>query len=192
MSEPAQDDEPHSAIHFDEGDERVDLSDVSLVDAPVFLVFWGLAIVVFLQFFTRYVLNDSLAWTEEIARYLLMWTGFIGLVMVVRKESNIAVEIFYRWMPAWLRRGLSVGVDLLSIAFYGYMTWLCVQLSQRTRQSMTAIDWPKSWIYWGITAALAVCTLYAILVAIRHWRTGSSPLIRMGEPLQAPQRPGME
>ena len=30
-------------------------------------VFWLLAVCVFLQFFTRYVLNDRLAWTEEIA-----------------------------------------------------------------------------------------------------------------------------
>jgi hypothetical protein len=33
---------------------------------------------VFYQFFTRYVLNDSAAWTEEIARYLLMSTVFVG------------------------------------------------------------------------------------------------------------------
>lgn len=188
----SDDDQPHSAFQFAEDEEHVDLSDLRLVDAPVFLVFWSLAIVVFLQFFTRYVLNDSFAWTEEIARYLLMWTGFIGLTMVVRKETNIAVEIFYRWFPMPLRRILSVGVDLLSVAFYGYMTWLCVQLAQRTRQSMTAIDWPKAWIYWGIAAALLVCTVYAVLVAVRHWRTGTSNLVRAGEPLQAPARAGME
>jgi TRAP-type transport system small permease protein len=32
-------------------------------DWLVFVIFWCLAFIVFLQFFTRYVLNDSLAWT---------------------------------------------------------------------------------------------------------------------------------
>ena len=60
-------------------------------------VFWALAVVVFLQFFTRYVLNSSLGWTEEIARYLLIVVTFLGSAMAVRKRSHIAVEFCYRY-----------------------------------------------------------------------------------------------
>ena len=62
-------------------------------DWLAFVIFWGLAFIVFLQFFTRYVLNDSLAWTEEIARYGLMWVVFIGGAMVTRRNTHIAVEL---------------------------------------------------------------------------------------------------
>src|SRR6476469_5770532 len=55
-------------------------------DWIAFVIFWSLAFIVFLQFFTRYVLNDSLAWTEEIARYGLMWVVFIGGAMVTRRN----------------------------------------------------------------------------------------------------------
>lgn len=41
-------------------DEPVDLSDLRPEDSVVFVLFWALAVVVFLQFFTRYVLNSSL------------------------------------------------------------------------------------------------------------------------------------
>ena len=58
-----------------------------------FVLFWALAFIVFLQFFTRYILNDSLAWTEEIARYGLMSLAFIGGAVVTRKKAHIAVEL---------------------------------------------------------------------------------------------------
>ncbi len=62
-------------------------------DWLAFVIFWSLAFIVFLQFFTRYVLNDSLSWTEEIARYGLMWIVFIGGAMVTRRNTHIAVEL---------------------------------------------------------------------------------------------------
>ena len=62
-------------------------------------IFWALAAFVFLQFFTRYVLNNSLAWTEEIARYLLIALTFIGAAMAVRKGTHIAVEFLYVYLP---------------------------------------------------------------------------------------------
>ena len=83
-------------------------------------VFWGLAIVVFLQFFTRYVLNSSLGWTEEIARYLLIVVTFLGSAMAVRKRSHIAVEFCYRYFSPAGRHRLALAVDLVCLAFYGY------------------------------------------------------------------------
>jgi hypothetical protein len=82
-------------------------------DWIAFAIFWSLAFIVFLQFFTRYVLNDSLSWTEEIARYGLMWIVFIGGAMVTRRNSHIAVELLSNVMgPGPLRAALLAFVDL--------------------------------------------------------------------------------
>ena len=64
---------------WQEEESHVDLSDLRWSDALVFGIFWILFGVVFLQFFTRYVLNNSLGWTEEIARYLLILVTFVGM-----------------------------------------------------------------------------------------------------------------
>jgi TRAP-type C4-dicarboxylate transport system permease small subunit len=189
---PHGDDDHDASALLEDTDEHIDLSDIRFDDSLAFLTFWVLAGVVFLQFFTRYVLNDSYAWTEEIARYLLIGVTFFGLFAVIRRESNIAVEIFYRWMPPRLRLGLSTFVDVVSVAFYGAMAWLCIELAQRTRQSMAIVNLPKSIIYWSVAFGLAMCTLYAAFVAWRHWRDRSSPLTRIARPVQAPHRPGME
>jgi len=84
-------------------------------DWLAFVLFWSLAFIVFLQFFTRYVLNDSLAWTEEIARYGLMWVVFIGGIMVTRRNTHIAVELLSNVMkPGPLRATLLAFVDFVN------------------------------------------------------------------------------
>ena len=158
-------------------DEAIDLSDVHWTDALVLVVFWILAFVVFLQFFTRYVLNDSLGWTEEIARFLLIAVTFIGAVIAVRRRSHIAVEFLYRWLPRPVRRLFQLVVDLVSVVFYGALTWFTVQLAQRTGQMMVSIDVPKSLVYWGVAVCFAAMTVLALIVAWRHLATGTSHLI---------------
>ncbi|MFV0472627.1 MAG: TRAP transporter small permease [Pikeienuella sp.] len=162
-------------IHIE--DEEIDLSDLNWGDGIILVAFWILAFDVFLQFFTRYVLNNSLGWTEEIARYLLICVTFTGAVMAVRKRSHIAVEFLYRWMPRPGRRVAQALIDLVSIAFYAGMTWLTAELASKTRQAMVSIQIPKAWLYWLVAACFAAMTLYAIRVGWRHLVTGTSPLI---------------
>ena len=158
-------------------DEPIDLGDAHWSDGLVLVVFWVLAFVVFLQFFTRYVLNDSLGWTEEIARFLLIGVTFIGSVMAVRKQSHIAVEVFYRWMSRPVRRALQLVVDLVSVAFFTALTWLTIQLAGRTRQMMVSIDVPKSLVYWGVALCFGCMALLALWALVHHLRTGTSRLI---------------
>ena len=74
------------------------------------------ALTVFYQFVTRYVMNDSAAWTEEIARYLLIGVVFVGATIGVAKNTQIQVDFFYRHMPAAMGRWMSRAVDVLRIA----------------------------------------------------------------------------
>ena len=73
-------------------DEPVDLSDYRWEDWITVVFFWVLGLVVFYQFFTRYALDNSAAWTEEIARYLLIIVTFVGGAMATRKNTHIHLE----------------------------------------------------------------------------------------------------
>ena len=94
-------------------------------DWLAFAVFWVLGFIVFLQFFTRYVLNDSLAWTEEIARYGLIWVTYIGAIMVTRRHTHIAVVL----LPNLCRRGPVACCWLLSISSC-WPSWGCSPISR--------------------------------------------------------------
>ncbi len=158
-------------------DEKIDLSDQRWVDGIVLVLFWVLAGVVFLQFFTRYILNDSIAWTEEIARFLLIGVTFIGSVMATRKQSHIAVEFIYRWVPRTGRRIAQTVIDLLTTGFFIVLAVLSSQIAQRTGQKMVSLDVPKSTVYWIVVAAFVCMALYSAWNTWRHLSTGTSRLI---------------
>lgn len=165
-----------------DSDAAIDLSDISWIDSVALVLFWILAGVVFLQFFTRYVLNDSIGWTEEIARYLLIATAFSGAVLAVRKNTHIYVEFFYRYLPPTAGRVLSTLVDLSRIAFFAVVAFITAKLADRTNQKMASIELSKAVVYWVVFVAFVAMTLYAIGVAWRHWKAGHSELTRRGEP----------
>ena len=67
---------------------KVDLGVYAFEDWVTLVMFWVMALAVFLQFFTRYVLNDCYAWTEEIATNCLIGVVFIGSAMCVRLSGT--------------------------------------------------------------------------------------------------------
>lgn len=158
-------------------EEKIDLSDQRWSDTPVLALFWILAGVVFLQFFTRYVLNNSIAWTEEIARFLLIGVTFIGSIMATRKQSHIAVEFIYRWVPRPGRRVAQTILDVVTTAFFVLLAVLCAQIAGRTNSAMVSIDIPKSIVYWVVCAAFVIMALYSAWHTWRHLQTGTSKLI---------------
>ncbi len=153
-----------------QAEARTDLSDLRPDDAIVFVIFWALFVTVFLQFFTRYVLNDSWVWTEEIARYLLIGITFIGSALAMRKGSHIAVEAGLKVMPRRVRHWILVAVDLLVFAFGLFMAWTSAELAQNTRQAMVSIDIPKSYVYWIVCAAFIGISIYAGLRVVKRLR----------------------
>jgi TRAP-type C4-dicarboxylate transport system permease small subunit len=138
-------------------------------DWLAFVIFWSLAFIVFLQFFTRYVLNDSLAWTEEIARYGLMWIVFIGGAMVTRRNTHIAVELLSNVMkPGPLRAALLAFVDFIKLGFMGMLAFFSWTITERMHlQRMTVFELPMSYVYGGVALG---CFLMFIRQAMNVWR----------------------
>lgn len=168
------------ARSFDEADvHQADLSDVAPEDWFALVMFWLMGGLVFLQFFTRYALNDSYAWTEELATNCLIAVVFIGAAMCVRKNRHIQVDILYRFLTAGPARVLATLVDIARVALLGVIAWLGWQyIGMVGDEPMTTINWPKSIIYWLALVGFATMLLRAVMVAYRNWRQGYSVLER--------------
>jgi len=165
---------------FHAEDEEVDLRATTPEAWAALGLFWLLGLTVFYQFITRYVMNDSAAWTEEIARYQLIAVVFIGAAIGVAKNNHIQVDFFYRHLPARLGRLMSGLVDVLRIAFFAAAVVMTVQMMLKigNQTRMTVVDLPMNIVYALCLLGFAVMLLRSIQVALIHRRRGYSVLER--------------
>ena len=167
------------AASFGDADESVDLSGTIAEAWIALFFFWALGLTVLYQFITRYVFNDSAAWTEEIARYLLIATVFLGAVIGVAKNNHIQVDFFYRFMPKGLSRSVSLLTDVLRVAFLASASWLTLLLMQKMgNYQMTIVNLPMNIVYGVVLLAFVLMTWRSVWVMRRHWQQGYSVLER--------------
>lgn len=179
MNHPAASIEEAAQAFEDDAVPPADLSLYAFEDWLTLAVFWMMGVSVFLQFFTRYALNNSLSWTEEIATNCLMVVVFLGAVMCVRTSRNIHVDVLYHFLPAKFGRVLALMVDLLVICFFAYMTllvWRFVGIV--AHQRMISIDVPRSLLFYTLFAAFLLMFLRSIQVFVADIRRGYTVLER--------------
>jgi TRAP-type transport system small permease protein len=167
---------------FHAPEEAVDLSGTQLEGWAAVGLFWMLGSTVFYQFFTRYALNNSASWTEEIARYLLIGVVFVGAAIGVAKNNHIQVDFFYRFMPRRLARILSTTTDVLRVLFCISAVVLTALMMRKlgSNSRMSMIDLPMNVVY-------GVCMLGFVLMAYRSFQVAWLHFRRRYSVLERPE-----
>ena len=128
------------------------------------IVLSAMAVAVFLQVIFRYVLNLPLFWTEEFARYCLVWSSLLGAAVAMKRGQHIAVSFFVERYPASIRRLLS-SVALLSVAaILAVITWGGIHLVMVTRAQISpALRLSMSIPYLAVPIGSAIMLFHAIV-----------------------------
>ncbi len=170
------------AHSFEEAAPVANVADYAVEDWLTLIVFWLMTGCVFLQFFTRYVMNDSYAWTEEIAINCLIGVVFLGSVMCVRVSRHIQVDVLYHYLPASVARVLSIFVDVVRIGFFIYAVWLMWRYVEIVAdERMVTVDLPRNIVFYCVLAAFVLMLFRSIQVFISNIRRGYSVLERPEE-----------
>ena len=162
---------------FEEEAPPVDLSDHGWEDWITLALFWLMVVCVFLQFFTRYALNNSLAWTEEIAVNALIVVVFLGASMCVRLSRHIHVDVLYHYLPEGAGKYLSMAVDVIRVVFFAYASWLMWRyVSIVGHERMTTVSLPRSPFFYLVFAGFVLMFVRSGQVLVQNWRRGYSVL----------------
>lgn len=112
--------------------------------------------IIFRVFFT------ALVWSEELTRYLLAWSSFIGASCVYRHAGHINITLLQDALPKRLRGVLRVAVHLICAVFFVLMIWFGTSYTMRmTRQLSPAMRIPMAYMYASIPVGGALMLLHA-------------------------------
>lgn len=140
-----------------------------------------MVLVVGLQIVVRFVLPRlgivlSVPWSEELARYLMIWCIFLGASVAARAGALIAVDSLPDALPARWGDLVRLVALAVTIGFFGLMIWLgwrWVEFGQT--ETSTVLNVPMAWVYMALPtgSAFAIVNIVAFIVEHRIASTTS-------------------
>jgi len=135
---------------------------------------FAISIITILQVIFRYGFSRSLAWGEEVATFIMIWTAMIGLASMLGRGNLISFELFLTKSSGVLRRILTFIVVGSTLAFIVYIIvfGLRMVLLRLTTGVSSAAEIPLQWIY----ASFPVGGIFMVLQICRRLRAGGDGL----------------
>jgi TRAP-type C4-dicarboxylate transport system permease small subunit len=141
-----------------------------------------MVVVILLQVFFRYVLNNALPWPEEASRFLMMWSTALMAPTAFRRGGFVAIDMVIRLLPRMVATGLSVFLMAVTIL----VLWIALGIgwsevtglggrfetdSLRVPVSLDLAIWmkvPKSWMMASLLVGVVLLLLVAVELALRN------------------------
>ncbi|TDL66340.1 TRAP transporter small permease [Rhodococcus qingshengii] len=136
------------------------------------------SLIVFVQVVLRYVFNYSLSWSEETARYLIVWFVFIGSSIAVREKAHATMDALVTYLPEKGKRIFSIIANTISILFCVVLIWSGIQNVSGVVEFGTvtpAIGLPMYLPYLAIPVGAALMLIRFLQLLIQDIKSFGSP-----------------
>ncbi len=152
--------------------------------AWILIVLMSLLVIdVLWQVFSRYVLNDPSSFTEELARFLLMWVGLLGASYAAGKRMHLAVDLLPNKVTGKRRSYLAIFILVCTVLFaFTVMVFGGIRLVTITLflgQTAAALQMPLGYVYLILPISGLLIAFYAAMFIVDELRgiSGKSTLL---------------
>lgn len=120
------------------------------VELLLFGLGFAMSAIVAAQVFSRYALNHSLFWSEELARYLLVWLTFFGSSAAYYRKAHPGIDVIYGRLPAPARKTASLVVHLVSMVLFGTMIVYGIKFAYFVRLQISPALYLPKWLIFSV------------------------------------------
>ena len=123
----------------------------------------ALFLIIVLAVILRYGFDQSVSWTEEVPRYLLIWISFLGAAAGVARREHVGFDVLFNALPEPLRRWVGAFIGALILGF-GWIVFRygIVFVQDFGPDLMETIPYTNYWYYTAMPISGALLMLFAL------------------------------
>lgn len=132
------------------------------------------------QVFSRFVLQNPSSFTEELARYMLIWVGILGAAYVAGQKMHLAIDLLPTKLKGRSKAYLEIFINLVILIFAVVVMVIggirLVTITLMLNQISAAMQIPLGYVYVVVPLSGALMTFYAVYFIrkqLKELRTGN-------------------
>jgi TRAP-type C4-dicarboxylate transport system permease small subunit len=132
-----------------------------------------LVITVLTGVFFRYVVRDSLSWTEELARYLMIWAALLAVSVGIKDKEHVGIQLLIKQFPPFLTKVITAVVYIITIVFLGVLTFKGYQVAGRAKTQLSlALNISMYWPLMSIPVSGVLAIIQQLIQTILIFKPG--------------------
>lgn len=133
----------------------------------------GMCTIIAVQVFTRYVLGFSLDWSEELGRYLFIWSVYIGCSYAMKADRHLEITFVRHFWGGKYAKPATLMAYSLSVVFNLICLWFGTKMIlflMQTGQNSAAMEVKMYWVYLAIPLGMGMMALRTIERMIKIYK----------------------
>ena len=110
----------------------------------------------------------ALSWSDEVTRYLLIWSTFLGATVVYRHNGHISVTFIQEAMGEKWSRVMRVLVHAICFALFTVLLYYSTLYCMKLKKTATAMPIKMKWIYMCIPISMGIMMIHSLLMGIEE------------------------
>jgi TRAP-type C4-dicarboxylate transport system permease small subunit len=129
-----------------------------------------MTVIIIIQVFMRYLFLFSLSWSEEVARYLMIWVSFLGASLALKYGFHIGVEFIMNRIPEKIRGWVHLVAKIGILIFLIYFTIGGFQVSWAVRdQDSPALLFSMAYAYLSAPVGGLFMIIQLLNLLVEDW-----------------------
>ena len=110
----------------------------------------------------------ALTWSDEVTRYLLIWSTFLGASVVYRHSGHISVTIVQDAVPPRLSKVLRVAVHVICFVLFAVLLYFSCTYCMKLNKTATTLPIKMKYIYLCVPVSMVILMVHSLLMAVEE------------------------